>query len=153
MSETVCFSGHASSEGGVSEYGSSEDGVSEDGRQLVLFEVDRREVTVAFDGGDVVTDTGLLAVRQLDRRLGVLAEAAARLPDPRSELLRHYSTEQLLTQRVYQLLGGYFDCNDAQTLRRDPLQQMWSICSGGCEATQLLRSNRNFGVIAIDDFN
>ena len=55
MSETECFSG--------------------DDRQLTLFEVDRREVTVAFDGGDVVTDTGLLAIRQLDLGLGVLSEA------------------------------------------------------------------------------
>lgn len=56
------------------------------GDQLTLFEVDRREVTVAFDGGEVVTDTGLLAIRKLDRELGILSEAAARLPDPRSEL-------------------------------------------------------------------
>lgn len=96
----------------------------EDGGQRVLFEVDRREVTVAFDGGEVVTDTGLLAIRQLDRELGVLSEAAARLPDPRSELLRKFSTEQLLTQTVYQFLGGYFDCNDAQTLRHDPAMQV-----------------------------
>ena len=53
--------------------------VPQDGQQLVLFEVDRRDITVAFDGGEVVTDTGLLPIRQLDRRLGVLAEAA-RLP-------------------------------------------------------------------------
>ena len=92
--------------------------------QLMLFEVDRREVTVAFDGGEVVTDTGLLAIRQLDRRLGVLAEAAARLTDPRTPQFRTYSTEQVLTQTVYQLLGGYFDCNDAQTLRHDPLMQV-----------------------------
>lgn len=31
--------------------------------QLTLFEVERREVTVAFDEDDVVTDSGLLAVR------------------------------------------------------------------------------------------
>ena len=67
------------------------------GGQRVLFDVDRREVTVAFDGGEVVTDTGLLAIRQLDRELGVLSEAAARLPDPRSELLCRFSTQQLLT--------------------------------------------------------
>lgn len=105
--------------------------------QQVLFEVDRREVTVAFDGGEVVTDTGLLAIRKLDLELGVLSEAAARLPDPRSELLRHYSTEQLLTQTVYQLLGGYFDCNDAQVLRHDPLQQVLVGHAPGTEAATL----------------
>ena len=105
-------------------------------RQLVLFEVDRREVTVAFDGGEVVTDTGLLAVRKLDRELGILAEAAARLPDPRSELTRVYSTAELLSQKVYQLLGGYFDSNDAQLLRHDPaLQTVLDRIPGSDSAT------------------
>jgi hypothetical protein len=104
--------------------------------QLTLFEVERREVTVVFDEGDVVTDTGLLAVRKLDQELGILAEAAARLPDPRSELTRTYSTEDLLSQRVYQLLGGYFDANDAQTLRHDPaLQTMLDRAPGTDSAT------------------
>lgn len=96
---------------------------TEDAVQLEMFEVDRRAVTVAFDGGNVVTDTGLLLVRNMECSLGILKEAAARLPDPRSELLRRFSTEQLLTQTVYQLLGGDFDCQDADTLRRDPLMQ------------------------------
>jgi len=117
MSETVC--------------------VANDGGQLTLFEVDHRAVTVAFDGGEVVTDTGLLAIRQLDQRLGVLSEAASRLPDPRSELLRTYSTEEILTQTVYQLLGGYFDCSDAQALRNDPLMQVLVDHAPGTEAATL----------------
>ncbi len=91
----------------------------------------------AFDGGEVVTDTGLLAIRQLDRELGVLAEAAARLPDPRAEGSRTFSTEQLLTQTVYQFLGGYFDCNDAQTLRHDPLLQVVLDQAPGTENSTL----------------
>lgn len=106
-------------------------------QQLVLFEVDRREVTVAFDGGQVVTDTGLLAIRKLDRELGVLSEAAARLPDPRSQLTRQFSTEDLLVQTVYQLLAGYFDCNDAQTLRHDPLLQVLADRVPGTDTSAL----------------
>jgi hypothetical protein len=109
----------------------------DEGQQLVLFEVGRREVTVAFDEGEVVTDTGLLAVRKLDRELGVLAEAAARLPDPRSELTSVYSTEDLLTQTVYQLLGGYFDCNDAQTMRHDAVLQTILEQAPGSDAATL----------------
>ena len=106
-------------------------------RQLVLFEVDRREVTVVFDGGQIVTDTGLLPIRKLDRELGVLAEAAARLPDPRSQLTRQFSTEDLLVQTVYQLLAGHFDCNDAQTLRHDPLLQILADRAPGTDAATL----------------
>ena len=92
-------------------------------QQWVLFEVEGREVTVAFDGGQVVSDTGLLAVRKLDLELGILAEAAARLPDPRSIVGQVFSTADLLTQTVYQLLGGYFDCHDAARLRHDAVLQ------------------------------
>jgi len=76
---------------------------------------------VTFDGGDLVSDAGLLAVRELDQKLGILAEAARRLPDPRSQLFVTHSAERILTQQVYQILAGYPDGNDAQLLRDDPL--------------------------------
>jgi len=91
--------------------------------QLSLWSIGQQEVTVSFDGGQVVTDGGLLSLRDLDKRLGVLAGAAKCLPDPRAQDRITYSAEDLLTQRVYQILGGYPDGNDAQTLRRDPLFQ------------------------------
>lgn len=89
--------------------------------QLELFEVGRQQVTVTFDGGDVVSDAGLLPVRELDQQLGILAEAARRLPDPRWQLGVTHSAERILTQQVYQILAGYPDGNDAQLLRDDPL--------------------------------
>ena len=88
---------------------------------LELFEVGRQQVTVNLDGGSVVSDAGLLPIRQLDRELGILAEAARRIPDPRSPLFITHSAEQLLTQHVYQILAGSPDGNDAQLLRDDPL--------------------------------
>ena len=93
------------------------------GQQLVLWELGRQEVTLDFTGQQVVSDTGLLLIRQLDRKLGVLAEAAARLDDPRSQRYVSHDAEELLVQQVYQLLAGYFDANDANALRHDPLFQ------------------------------
>jgi hypothetical protein len=89
--------------------------------QLTLWHVGPQQVQVRFDGGQVVTDTGLLAVRALERPLRVLADLAQRLPDPRAPGYIRHSAEALLTQQVYQLLAGYPDCNDAQALRHDPL--------------------------------
>ena len=83
-----------------------------------------REVCVTFDGECVVSDTGLLAVRALDKSLGVLADLAARLPDPRSPKYIHHSAEALLIQEVYQILAGYPDLHDADHLRSDPLFQI-----------------------------
>ena len=89
-------------------------------QQLVLWELDRQQVTVDFSAASVVTDTGLLAVRKLDRELGLLEEAAARLADPRSQKFVIHDAQRLLVQQVSQLLGGYFDANDADVLRHDP---------------------------------
>ena len=91
--------------------------------QLTFWDLGPQEVTVDFEGGQVVSDTGLLAVRLLDKELGVLATVAERLPDPRAQALVTHSREALLTQEVYQILAGYPDGNDAQVLREDPLFQ------------------------------
>jgi len=90
---------------------------------MKLFEVGAQTVVVDFDGGHVVTDAGLLAIRQLDLDLGVLSGAAALLPDPRAQTHITHTVEQLLSRRVYQILAGCFDGNDAATLRRDALFQ------------------------------
>jgi len=90
-------------------------------RQLELFEVDRQQVTVCFDGGQIVSDAGLLPIAELDRKLGILSEAARLMPDPRSQLFVKHSAEDLLRQQVFQILAGYPDGNDAQQLRDDPL--------------------------------
>lgn len=106
--------------------------------QLTFWDVGKQTVTVDFSGGAVVSDAGLLAVRRLDRQLGVLTAAARRLPDPRAELFVTHSTERILTQRVYQILGGYFDGNDAQELRHDPLFQ--TLCDVSPAEDQALAS-------------
>jgi hypothetical protein len=91
--------------------------------QLTLWDLGPQQVTVTFQGGRLVSDAGLLALRMLDKELGVLSVLGARLPDPRSQKAVVFSPETLLTQQVYQILAGYPDCNDAQTLRNDPLFQ------------------------------
>ena len=91
--------------------------------QLTLWDLGPQQVTVDFDGGSLVTDAGLLALRALDKDLGVIAELARRFPDPRCQKFVTHSCEAILTQQVYQILADYADCNDAQQLRHDPLFQ------------------------------
>jgi len=91
--------------------------------QLTFWKLGPQQVTVDFAGGCLVTDAGLLAVRALDKELGVLAELARRLPDPRAQKFVTHTREALLTQQVYQILADYADCTDAHRLRQDPLFQ------------------------------
>lgn len=62
---------------------------------------------MSFDDGNVVSDAGLLPIRELDQPLGILAEAASRLPDPRSPLFVTHTAESILTQQ------GVFTVEDA----------------------------------------
>lgn len=92
-------------------------------QQLTFWNLGQQQVTVDFEGGSLVTDAGLLALRELDKELGVLRDLAERLPDPRAQRCVTHSREAILTQQVYQILAGYADGNDAQQLRVDPLFQ------------------------------
>jgi hypothetical protein len=91
---------------------------------FTLSDLGPQPIHVTFDAGRLVADAGLLAVRAVEKPLGILADLAARLPDPRSPKYLTHSVEALLTQAVYQILAGYPDHNDAQTLRDDPLFQI-----------------------------
>jgi hypothetical protein len=79
----------------------------------------RREIDVRFDGGEVSSDGGLLLLREVERRLGLLRAVSEVLPDPRSPLLVRHPTEHLLRQRVFALCQGYEDLNDHDRLRDD----------------------------------
>lgn len=93
-------------------------------RPLNLGKVGTQQLQVTFDGGPIVTDAGLLAVRALEKPLRVIADLADRLPDPRSPKYIQHSAEAILTQEVYQILAGYPDFQDARELRLDPLFQI-----------------------------
>lgn len=84
---------------------------------------DRRKIEANFDGGDVSSDGGVMLLRQVDRRLGLVKALDAVLPDPRNpELIVHRQVD-LLRQRIYGLALGYEDLNDHDTLRRDLVWQ------------------------------
>ena len=91
--------------------------------QVPFAKLGRREIDVRFDGGDVSSDGGLLLLRQVERRLGLLKAVAQVLPDPRDPCLVQHTTEQLLRQRVFGLCQGYEDLNDHDRLRDDLAMQ------------------------------
>ena len=91
-------------------------------RNLELFRfptVKRRHVQAAFDGGNTTSDAGLLLLRQVDRKTGLLRAAARALPDSRDPDRIEHPVEAMLAQRVYGLCLGYEDLNDHDTLRED----------------------------------
>lgn len=80
-----------------------------------------RKGRAVFDAKPISSDGGALLLRQVDRRLGLLESLSATLPDPRDPRYVEHTLLELLRQRVYGIALGYEDCNDATTLRRDPV--------------------------------
>ncbi len=100
---------------------------------LTLWNLGSQQLLIDFQGGRLVADAGLLAVRALERPLRVIADLAPQLPDPRSPKFIRHSVEALLTQEVYALLAGYPDHNDHDDLRADPLFQIRADVSPDAE--------------------
>lgn len=78
-------------------------------------------IACRFDGGELSSDGGLLPLRQFDERGGFTAKLAACFVDVRQAAKVEHSLATLLRQRVYQIIGGYEDANDAERLRVDPV--------------------------------
>jgi hypothetical protein len=90
-----------------------------------------RSVVARFDGGRMTSDGGALLLRRTDRRLNLLARAAACFRDRRNPAYVLHRVEQLVAQRVYGLALGYEDLSDHDQLRDDPLL---AVVSGKPEA-------------------
>jgi len=81
----------------------------------------RRRVRAVFDGGPISSDGGALLLGAVDQRLRLIDTLGATLPDRRDPRYVSHSVSDLVRQRVIGIALGYEDCNDADTLRRDPV--------------------------------
>lgn len=98
-----------------------------------LWHTGSQQVSLTGDGERVVLSAGLVSVRAVEKPLRIIANLAARLPDPRSPKLITHSVEAILTQEIYQSLAGFPDCSDAQDQREDPLFKILADLSPDAE--------------------
>ena len=91
--------------------------------QLGFGRLGRRLIEANFEGGALSSDGGLMLLRQVDRKIGLSAAAAAALHDGRDPALIKHALRDLVAQRLYGLCCGYEDLNDHAALRQDPLMQ------------------------------
>ena len=80
-------------------------------------------VEAAFDGGDIVSDGGVLLLKRVDARLGLTRAAALVRGDERRSASVQHSVQSLLAQRIYGLCLGWSDVCEHNVLHNDLVLQ------------------------------
>jgi hypothetical protein len=88
--------------------------------KVLLGRVGRRQIEAAFDGGDIVSDGGVVLLRQLDERIGLSRSVAKALGDRRRAASVKHGVRELIAQRIYALCCGWQDVTDHNTVGADP---------------------------------
>jgi len=104
--------------------------------QLVFQGVGGRQVVARFDGGRITSDAGVLLLREVTERTGLLRSFAHCFTDHRAPELIEHTVEELVAQRVLALACGYEDLNDHDVLRDDALL---AVAAGKRDATGATR--------------
>ena len=79
-----------------------------------------KRVTADFTGGDVTSDGGVLLLREVADKIGIIDQLTDAITDNRHQSYVRHDVKSLLTQRIMQIGCGYEDADDADDLRTDP---------------------------------
>ena len=86
-----------------------------------LSPVSGKPIVARFDGGLLSSDGGLLALREIEQRLGIAARVAGCIADPRVPEQVTHQLDEIVRFRMLMIAAGYEDGNDADALRHDPM--------------------------------
>ena len=94
-------------------------------KQLLLFKgLFNKKIEADFNGGEVSSDAGLLFLREVEDRIGLISKMTDTLKDRRHPGYVKHQLLQLFKQRVFQIACGYEDGNDSNELREDPIMKI-----------------------------
>ncbi len=83
-----------------------------------------RPLVIRFSDLELSSDAGILLARQAEEKVGICRVIAGCIQEWRDPDKITHSLYQLVSQRVYQLVGGYEDANDSNQLRHDPIYKL-----------------------------
>ena len=78
-------------------------------------------VSVDFSADQISSDGAVVLLEKLARKHKLIKYFSKYIPDTRDQSKVVHSVEKLLKQRVFNLIQGYEDANDADHLKADPL--------------------------------
>ncbi len=79
-----------------------------------------KPIIARFDGGELSSDAGVLALREIKSRLGIADCLAACVANPRTPGRVVHGVAAILRFRMLLIAAGYADGNDADSLRHEP---------------------------------
>src|SRR3954469_19953715 len=85
-----------------------------------LSPVSGKPVHVAFDGGRLSSDAGVLLLAEIERRLGISERLARCLDDGRDPARVEHTLAEMIRFRARAIAAAYPDANDCNALRDDP---------------------------------
>src|SRR5271167_2636953 len=81
-------------------------------------------VHVAFDGGRLTSDAGILLLAAIEQRLKIAERLAACIEDPRDPERVLHGLAEMIRYRALLIAAGYPDGNDCDALKSDPAFKM-----------------------------
>ena len=94
-------------------------------KQLLLFKgISNKKIQADFEGGQISSDAGVLFLREVENRIGLISKIADSLRDRRHPGYVKHQFCELLRQRIFQIACGYEDGNDSNELRYDPIMKI-----------------------------
>src|SRR5258708_4034937 len=108
----------------------------------------RKKVSVAFDGGLLSSDGGVMLLRDVERRVGLAERLAGGLTDRRDPARTDHELIEMLRLRMFLIAAGLEDGDDCDTRRRGT---MFKPGAGRRHGAGLAAAHVGAGERAIED--
>lgn len=89
--------------------------------QLVFLSICRSKITAVFGDHRVTSDAGVLVLREVDQRIGLIDALTDAMVGCRHAFYVRHDVSEMAAQTVFQIALGYEDANDCDTLKGDPV--------------------------------
>jgi len=112
-----------------------------------------RKIKLSNDGGELSSDTGEFLFREFDEKIGFSKTLSQYLNLKDERRYYVHSNENLLRQKIYQIIAGYTDDDAADQLTRDPVFTQIIGTDALASQPSLSRFFRRFDNQSIEELN
>ena len=89
--------------------------------KYTAFNKGNKAFSVDFEAQNISSEGGAVLIEQIELQHSIIKYFSSQIPDNRNKSYVKHSIEKLLKQRVFLMVQGYQDCNDAEKLKNDPV--------------------------------